>query len=105
MYTIVYQEKVSHMASKTLEKTPALNIRIKAHQHRLIERAAKEAEQTVSDFVRDAAVREAELALMDRTDFRVDADTWGKFIAALDAPTEDNPWLRDLMSREPVWKS
>jgi len=89
---------------KTL-KTPALNIRIKADQRELIERAAKEADQTVSDFVRDAAVREAEHALMDRTEFRVEADPWEKFLAALDAPTKDNPRLRDLMSRRPVWDS
>lgn len=46
------------MSAKTSEKTPALNIRVKAHQRQLIERAAEETDQTVSDFVRDAAVRE-----------------------------------------------
>ena len=59
---------------KTLEKTPALNIRIKANQRRLIERAAREADQTVSDFVRDAAVREAQHTLLDRTTFHIDAE-------------------------------
>lgn len=93
------------MSSKTLEKTPALNIRIKANQRQLIERAAQEADQTVSDFVRDAAVREAHQTLLDRTAFHVDAETWEKFTAALDAPTTNNPRLRDLMSRETVWKA
>ena len=92
------------MTSETREKTPALNIRVKAVQRRLIERAAKEVEKTVSDFVRDAAVREAQHTLLDQTTFHVDDETWERFVAALDAPIKDNPRLRDLMSREPVWR-
>ena len=92
------------MTSETREKTPALNIRVKAVQRRLIERAAKEVEKTVSDFVRDAAVREARHTLLDQTTFHVDDETWERFVAALDAPIKDNPRLRDLMSREPVWR-
>ena len=82
----------------------ALNIRIKSGQRELIERAAKELDQTVSEFVRDAAVREARHALLDRTTFHIDDETWQTFNDALDAPTQDNPRLRDLVSREPVWK-
>ena len=93
------------MSSKTLEKTPALNIRIKANQRQLIERAAQEADQTVSDFVRDAAVHEAQQTLLDRTAFHVDEETWERFTAALDAPTKNNPRLRDLMARDTVWKA
>lgn len=82
----------------------ALNIRIKTQQRELIERAAKEVDQSVSEFVREAAVREARHALMDRTTFHVDDSTWQKFIDALDAPPRENPRLRDLMSRKPAWK-
>jgi len=92
------------MPVKARENTPALNIRIKQSHRRLIERAAEELEQSVSEFVRDAAVREAEHTLADQTTFRIDDKTWEKFTAALDAPTKDNPRLRDLMSREPAWK-
>lgn len=86
------------------DKTPAINIRVKPSQRRLVERAAKELEQSVSEFVRDAAVRRAEDALLDRTELRIDDETWEKFTAALDAPTKSNPRLRDLLSREPAWK-
>ncbi len=92
------------MPVKPRENTPALNIRIKSTHRRLIERAAKELEQSVSEFVRDAAVREAQHTLADQTTFHIDDKTWEKFIVALDAPTKDNPRLRDLMSREPAWK-
>jgi len=92
------------MRPEAREKTPALNIRIKRSHRRLIERAAEELEQSVSEFVRDAAVREAQHTLLDQTTFHIDDETWEEFIAALDAPTKDNPRLRDLMSREPAWK-
>ncbi len=91
------------MRSEASERTPALNIRIKASQRRLIERAASEADKTVSDFVRDAAVREAQHTLLDRTTFHVDEETWERFVEALDAPPTANPRLRDLMAREAAW--
>ncbi len=93
------------MPSKSLAKTAALNIRIKANQRQLIERAAQETDQTVSDFVRDAAVRKAQQALLARTTFHVDEETWERFTAALDAPTKNNPRLWELMSRDTVWKA
>ena len=91
------------MRSEASERTPALNIRIKASQRRLIELAASEADKTVSDFVRDAAVREAQHTLLDRTTFHVDEETWERFVEALDAPPTANPRLRDLMAREAAW--
>ena len=92
------------MSSEAHEEAPTLNIRIKPSQRRLIERASMELDQSVSEFVRDAAVREAQHTLLDQTTFHMRVKTWEKFMAALDAPTKDNPRLRDLMSREPAWK-
>ncbi len=91
------------MRSQPRENTPALNIRIKAQQRRVIEQAAEMSDKTVSDFVRDAALREAQNTLLDRTDFHLDAKTWERFTTALDAPLKDNPRLRDLLSRKVAW--
>lgn len=84
-------------------KTTPLNIRIRQEQRSLIERAAATLDKTVSDFVREAALREAINALLDRTVFQLDAEVWAKFNAALDTPPASNPRLQDLMSRKPVW--
>jgi len=92
------------MPTKTAEKATPLNIRVKASQRSLIERAAYEADKTVSDFVRDAAMREAESTLLDRTAFRLDPQAWDAFISALDATPSDNPRLRDLMKRRAPWE-
>lgn len=92
------------MQPQVKEKVAPLNIRIRADQRRLIEQAAKSIDKTVSDFVRDAALGEAKNALLDQTAFYFTDDAWSKFTAALDTPPTENPRLRDLMSRKPVWK-
>lgn len=92
------------MTTPQMDRAPSLNIRIKAPQRALIERAAQHANKSLSDFVRDAAIQEAENALLDTTHIKLDPIAWEQFIAALDAPPVDNPRLRDLMSRKPLWQ-
>ena len=93
------------MHSNAAEKASPLNIRIKAYQRKLIEDAAGVADKTVSDFVREAAVREARDTLLDQTSICFTDQAWEEFTTALDAPPDDNPRLRDLMSRQPLWES
>lgn len=92
------------MSTTQTEKSPALNIRIKAPQRALIERAARQADKSISDFVRDAAIQEAQSTLLDTTRIVLDPAAWEQFAAALDAPPADNPRLRDLMTRKAPWK-
>jgi len=92
------------MRSRAQEKAPALNIRIKTRQRSLIEKAAHASNKTVSDFVRDAALREAQNTMLDRKEFSLDAAAWERFTAALDAVPASNPRLRDLVSRQAPWE-
>lgn len=85
-------------------KATPLNIRIRLDQRHLIEQAAETLDKTVSDFVRDAALREANHALLDKKTFHLDTAAWEKFNAALDFPPGENPGLQDLLSRKPVWQ-
>ncbi len=92
------------MSSASADKSPPLNIRIKGPQRALIERAAQQADKSISDFVRGAALQEAENALLDTTRIELDPAAWKQFIAVLDAPPADNPRLRDLLSRKAPWE-
>jgi len=92
------------VSSVSADKSPPLNIRIKGPQRALIERAAKQADKSISDFVRDAALQEAQNALLDTTRIELDPAAWEQFIAVLDAPPAENPRLRDLMSRKAPWE-
>ena len=92
------------VSSVSADKSPPLNIRIKGPQRTLIERAAKQADKSISDFVRDAALQEAQNSLLDTTRIELDPASWEQFIAVLDAPPAENPRLRDLMSRKAPWE-
>ena len=91
------------MAVRPQTKTAHLNIRMKPEVRAKIELAASASGKSVSDFVRDAATREAENTLLDRTKIEVNQADWERFIIALDAPPTDNPRLRNLLSRKAVW--
>ena len=94
------------MGSPTLHPrtSPNLNIRVKPNARALIDRAAATLNKTVTDFVLDAACREAQDVLLDRNLFTLDSKTYQAFLTQLDAPTKSNPKLRALLNRKPLWE-
>ena len=91
------------MAVRPQAKTSRLYSHMTPEVRAKIEMAASASGKPVSDFVRDAATREAENTLLDRTKIELNQANWERFLTALDAPPTDNPRLRDLMSRKAVW--
>ena len=93
-------------SSTTGERTArdvTINIRANRKQRTLIDRAAETLGRNRSDFMLEAACREAEAVLLDRRYFVLDAEQHRRFMAALDAPPSDNPGLRRLLKTKPVW--
>ena len=80
-----------------------LNIRIPAAERNLIDRAAQSSGKTRTDFIRGAARRAAEEALLDRALLSVSAAAYAKFIARLDAPPQPNERLRSTMRTAAPW--
>ena len=68
-------------ATSRAQRRQTLNIRIKAEERGLIDRAAQARGQNRTDFILEAARRAAEEALLDRTIFTVGAEAYAKFIA------------------------
>ena len=81
-----------------------LNLRIKPEERGLIDRAAALTGKTRTDFVLEAARRAAVDALTERTLFAVDAKTYAKFVAALDAPPRPNDRLIRTMQTPAPWE-
>lgn len=79
------------------------DFRVASETDRLVRRAAETAERTLTDFVVDAAVVEAERVLADRTQFVLDAERWDRFVELLDRPPQDKPGLEKLFSRPSVF--
>ena len=79
------------------------DFRVAPETDRLVRHAAETADTTLTDFVVDAAVVEAERVLADRTTFTLEAEQWNRFVELLDRPPQDNPGLEKLFSRPSVF--
>jgi uncharacterized protein (DUF1778 family) len=97
---------MSKQPVKTRPKSPPknINLRVKPHTRALINRACAVTDKTVTEFVLDAACREAEDVLLDRRLFNLNKVPYQEFVATLDAPTKSNPKLKKLLSRKPYWE-
>jgi uncharacterized protein (DUF1778 family) len=88
-------------ATKT--RDAAINIRALSHQRDLIDRAAEATGKNRSDFMLEAACRQAEEVLLDRRMFLLDDTAYSKFTSLLDRAPKDNPKLRALLSKKAPW--
>jgi uncharacterized protein (DUF1778 family) len=92
------------MAQKSAKEAVSINIRAKAIQRDLIDQAADRLGRSRSDFMLEAACREAESVLLDQAFFTVDAGTFAKFQALLDCPLPPNDKLRRLLKTKAPWE-
>ncbi|SRR5579871_1161307 len=81
-----------------------INIRISAADRNVIDRAAKLAGKSRSEFMLEAARRAAQETLLDTTLFAMDGLTFKRFKAMLDAPAKPNSRLQALMRRQAPWE-
>ena len=82
----------------------SINIRARARQRDLIDQAATRLGRSRSEFMLDAACREAEDVLLDQTYFAVDAGTFAKFQALLTTPLPPTERLRRLLKTKAPWE-
>lgn len=82
----------------------AINIRASRRQRDLIDRAAHALGKSRSDFMLEAASRQAEDVLLDRTFFSLDPDAFERFTALLDNPPPSTDELRQLLHRKAPWE-
>jgi uncharacterized protein (DUF1778 family) len=92
------------MHPSTHPESVSINIRAKTRQRDLIDQAAERLGRSRSDFMLEAACREAENVLLDQTFFSVDAGTFAKFQALLDRPLPPTDKLRRLLKTKAPWE-
>ena len=85
--------------------TVSINIRAKTKQRDLIDQAAEHLGRSRSDFMLEAACREAEAVLLDQAFFSVDASTFAQFQALLDQPLPATDKLRRLLTTQAPWEN
>lgn len=81
------------------------DFRVDPDTDRLVRHAAQTTERTLTDFVVDAAVVEAERLLADRREFVLEAEHWERFVNLLDRSPQDNPGLEKLFSKPSVFSA
>jgi uncharacterized protein (DUF1778 family) len=84
-------------------KRGSQNIRIKAEDRGLIDRAARAKGKTRADFILDASRQAAEEALLDQTPLLASPQTYAEFLARLDQPAAPNERLRKTMQAPAPW--
>ena len=97
----------SSRGMKVKERQPrdvTINLRANQRQRALIDRAAETLGKNRSDFMLEAACREADAVLLDRRFFLLDEKVYKRFTVALDKPPSDNPKLRRLLASKAPWE-
>jgi uncharacterized protein (DUF1778 family) len=90
------------MATQTRNQT--INLRVSKKEKTLIDRAAKLLDRSRSDFMLEAARREAEALLLDQNHFSLSAEKFNRFMAMLDEAPGDNAKLRKLLESKAPWE-
>jgi uncharacterized protein (DUF1778 family) len=80
------------------------NLRVAPDDDIVVRKAADESDRELSEFVRTAAVLEAERVLADRTAFDLDESHWDRLAAILDRPPRVPDGLKELFSRPSVFE-
>ena len=80
------------------------NLRVDRKEDEIVRAASSAAGTSYSNFVREAAVTEAQRILADRTEFLLDEEAWRQLNERLEEPPRVPPGLRDLFSRPNVFE-
>jgi uncharacterized protein (DUF1778 family) len=93
------------MASERQDKRELRwNFRVAPDDDALVRAASRSAEVSFTDFVRTAALHEAERVLADRTSFALNEVDWKRFVELLDRPISIPPGLRELYAKPSVFE-
>ena len=92
------------MATTTERKEYPISMRLPEADVAMIDRAASLRGRSRTDFVREAAVRAAEEALMERQVIRMSGQGFAHFLAQLDGPSEPVPALVEVAQRPAPWE-
>ena len=93
----------SRVPMPTMTRTEKLDLRLTPAAKRLLQSAARSTRRSVSEFVLESALRQAEETLPDRQRFGLDTAQWKAFHAALDAPPQALPRLSRVLDEPSVF--
>jgi uncharacterized protein (DUF1778 family) len=94
------------MSAGAARRDVAVSMRFRDQDIEIIDRGAELAGVSRSEFVRRAAVLEAQMSILNETIIQVSPDVFNAFLRMLDEPTpEIPPKLAERLARPVPWKS
>jgi uncharacterized protein (DUF1778 family) len=97
-------EVVADIDQRNRIRSLPISIRANRRHRDLIDRAARVLGKSRSEFMLEAACREAEDVLFDQRDFRLGPEAFERFAALLDRPPPPTDALRRLLVRIASWE-
>jgi uncharacterized protein (DUF1778 family) len=91
------------MRNESARKETKVQLRMRPIQKDVIARAAELKQTTVTTFMVEQAFNAAQQILAEQTHFYLSAEKWDEFCAALDAPPQEKPRLRQLLTEPSVF--
>lgn len=101
---IVYTSKWGCHMPHIGKRNTAINIRARRAQRDLIDKAAAAVNKNRSDFMLEAACREAENVLLDKRLFFVNDEQFDAFELALNSPISENAAIKNLLACKSPWE-
>lgn len=95
---------MTSMAKNAIKKEQPLSMRLPSDDIDLIDRAARLRGRSRTEFVRDAAVRAAEDALLERTIVRMSPEGFGTFTKAIAGQGRAVNALVNVLKRKAPWE-
>ena len=90
---------------RPVRKDHPLSMRLPESDIAIIDRAANLRGRSRTDFVREAAVRAAEEAIMESAPIRMSPAGFKAFVAAISGPAKPVPEMVALFKRKALWDS
>ena len=92
------------MTTAATRKEHPLSIRLPASDIDIIDRASKLRGRSRTEFMRDAAVREAEATILDSVLIKMTEAGYKSFVEAIEAPAKVNKKLLEALTRPSPWE-
>lgn len=93
------------MAQAATKRDIAVSMRLERNDLGLIDRGARLAGLSRTEFMRRAALNEAQLAILNESMVRLSPNAWRQFRAAIEAPaTKPPPKLTERLKRRAPWR-
>lgn len=103
MYSYCAHGELTMPANSEL-RSATINLRLQENARELIDKAATALGKSRTDFMVEAARREAEAVLLERCYFDLADEAFTAFQVALDQPPADNPRLQRLLNTPAPWQ-